>query len=206
MQDLSEKSNVIFKGLMDRGKITEKQLTCFTIEHKKATNVGEMYLLPKIHKSLYDVPGRPFTSNCGTSTEKSSEFLDNTLKEAMQNVWSYMKDSHDFLKKIKHLKIVPNNALFVNPDIVGLNPSIPHEAGLRALKEVLDRRKDKDLYWRSFLVKMAEFVLKITTLSSTVSSNIEYRVQLFAQTKEIQPLVWFRYIDDIFFIWIPGSR
>ena len=44
-----------------------------------------MYLLPKIHKRLYDVPGRPVILNCGTPTEKASEFLDNQLKEVMQN-------------------------------------------------------------------------------------------------------------------------
>ena len=58
-----------------------------------------MYLLPKIHKRLYDVPGRPVISNCGTPTEKASEFLDNQLKEVMQNEWSYIKDSNDFIKK-----------------------------------------------------------------------------------------------------------
>ena len=30
-------------------------------------------------------------------------------------------------------------------DVVGLYPSIPHEAGLRALKEVLNRREDKKI-------------------------------------------------------------
>ena len=38
LQDLAEKSNGIFKGLKQKGKITEKQLKYFTIEHKKATN------------------------------------------------------------------------------------------------------------------------------------------------------------------------
>ena len=43
-----------------------------------------MYLFPKIHKRLFDVPGRPMISNCGTPTEKVSEFLDNHLKPVMQ--------------------------------------------------------------------------------------------------------------------------
>ena len=34
-QDLAEKSNSIFKGLRQKGKITEKQLKNFKIEHKK---------------------------------------------------------------------------------------------------------------------------------------------------------------------------
>ena len=42
-----------------------------------------MYLLPEIHKRLYDAPGRPVISNCGTPTEKTSGFFDNQLKEVM---------------------------------------------------------------------------------------------------------------------------
>ena len=78
-----------------------------------------MYLLHKIHKRLYDVPGRPVISNCGRPTEKASECLDNQLKEVMQNGWSYIKDSNDFIKKIKHLKNIPDNAILVTADVVG---------------------------------------------------------------------------------------
>ena len=46
LQDLAEKSNNIFKSLRGKDKITEKQLKYFTIAHKKATNLGKMYLLP----------------------------------------------------------------------------------------------------------------------------------------------------------------
>ena len=83
LQDLAEKSNGIFKGLKQKGKFSEKQLTYVTIEHKKATNLRKMYLLPEIHKRLYDASGRPVISNCGTPTEKTSGFFDNQLKEVM---------------------------------------------------------------------------------------------------------------------------
>ena len=118
-----------------------------------------MYLLPKIHKRLCDVPGRSVISNCGTPTEKASEFLDNQIKEVVQNGWCYIKDSNDFIKKIKYLKNIPDNTILVTADVVGLYPSIPHEAGLRALKELLDRREEKKISTED-LVKTAEFVLK----------------------------------------------
>ena len=182
-----------------------------------------MYLLPKIHKRLYDVPGRPVISNCETPTEKVSEFLDNQLKEVMQNGWSYIKDSNDFIKKIKHLKNIPDNAILVTEDVVGLYPSIPYKSGLRALKQVLDRREDKKISTEDF-VKMAEFVLK----NNYFGINSQVKLQIsgtaigtkfappyactfmdemetkFLQTQEFQPLVWVRYIDDVFFIWTHG--
>ena len=91
-----------------------------------------MYLLLKIHKRLYNVPGRPVISNCGTPTEKVSEFLDNHLKPVMREGMSYIKYSNDFMHKIRDLKDIPNNALLVTADVVGLYPSIPNEAGLQA--------------------------------------------------------------------------
>ena len=66
LQDIAETSNDIFKNLKRKWKITEKELKYFVINHKKAPNLGKMYLLRKIHKSLYDVPGRHVISNCGT--------------------------------------------------------------------------------------------------------------------------------------------
>ena len=131
----------------------------FTYEFKKATNFGKLYLLPKIHKRLHNVPGRPVISNCGSPTEKCSEFLDHHLKPIMQKGWSYIKDSGDFINKTKSLSTIPDNAILVTADIVGLYPSIPHEAGLRALREALDKQ-DKKCIPTEDLVKMAEFVLK----------------------------------------------
>ena len=140
-------------------KITEKELKHFIINHKTAINLGKMYLLPKIHKRLYDVPGRPVISNCGTPTEKVSEFLDNQLKPVMREGMSYIKDSNDFMHKIRDLKDLLNDALLVKADVVGLYISIPHEAGLQVLKEVLKPRKGKKISTND-LVKMAAFVLK----------------------------------------------
>ena len=47
----------------------------------------------------------------------------------------------------------------VTADVVGLYPSIPHEAGLNALKEALDNRENKTINTED-LIKMASFVLK----------------------------------------------
>ena len=52
-------------------------------EYRKATMLGKLYFLPKIHKRLHNVLGRPVISNCDTPTEKCSEFLDYHLKPLM---------------------------------------------------------------------------------------------------------------------------
>ena len=70
-----------------------------------------MYLLRKILKRLNDVPERSVISNCGTPTEKLSEFSDNHLQPIMKTGKSYIKDTGDFLEKLKNLGNIPSNAI-----------------------------------------------------------------------------------------------
>ena len=78
-----------------------------------------MYLLPKIHKHLVKVPGRPVISNCSMRTEKASEFLDHHLKPIMRSDMSLIKDTNGFLLKFKNMKKVPDNAVLLTADVVG---------------------------------------------------------------------------------------
>ena len=107
---------------------------------------------------LFNVPGRPVISNCRMPTEKVSQFLDHHLKPVMQKGLSYIRDSQYFLEKIKTIGSGPENAILVTADVVGLYPNIPHQAGLKALKEALEKRDTKKIRTEN-LVKLAEFVL-----------------------------------------------
>ena len=64
------------------------------------------------------MPGRPIIPSCDTPTEKISEFLDMQLKPIMQKNWSYIKDSGDFIRKIKNLTDIPEGAILVTADVV----------------------------------------------------------------------------------------
>ena len=134
-------------------------MKCFTIDFKKATNLGKLYLLPKILKHLFEVPGRPVTSNCGTLTENFFEILDSELKSVTQEGWSYIKDSGDFIKKLKIIDHILQDAIMETADVVDLHPSIPHDADLEALRKALDNRDNKKISTDDF-TKMAEFAIK----------------------------------------------
>ena len=125
-----------------------------------------MYLLSKIHKGFVNVPGRPVISNCGTPTEKASEFLDHHLQPIMKSGTSYIKDTNDFLSKLKNLKKVPDNAILVTADVVGLYPSIPHNEGLEVLKKQLDNFHENQ-YLLKIWLKWRNLFLKMTILSLT---------------------------------------
>ena len=149
----------MFKNLRRKGVILEKELKYFSFKYKKATNLGKLFLLPKIHKRLKNVPSRSVISNCGTPTEKASEFLDHHHKPVMQSGWSYIKDSGDFLKKIKNVGNIPENVILVTADVVELYANIPHTAGLKTLSNMLEAREHKPVSTED-LVKMARFVIE----------------------------------------------
>ena len=78
---------------------------------------------------------------------------------------SYVKDTNDFLPKLKNYKKMPNNAVSVTADVSGLYPSIAYNQGLEVLKKQLDSFYKKSTPTED-LVKMAEFVL--------VNNNFEF--------------------------------
>ena len=138
--NLTEKSNKIFESLR---------------KFKKACHLENFIFCPQ---KMFNVPGRPFIFNYSTSTEKFSEFLDSHLQLIMRKGLSYIKDSGDFIRKIKRIGSVPKNVILVIADVVGLYPSITHVA-LKALKQALDKREQKKIPTED-LLNMAEFVLK----------------------------------------------
>ena len=222
---LVEQSNKMFQKLLSKQNISSSEYKYFCYNYKRAANLGKMYLLPKIHKRLENVPGRPVISNYGTPTEKASEFLDHHLKPIMQSAKSYIKDTSDFLRKLKGLGKVPENAILVTADVVGLYPSIPHEDDLEALYTKLEEQEDKRIATEDIL-QMAKFVLKNNFFE--FNSKIKHEISGtaigtkfappyacifmdkletdFLDKENLKPWVWLRYIDDIFFVWTHGEE
>ena len=110
-------------------------------------------------------------------------------------------------------------------DVVGLYPDIPHDEGLPFLKDFLDSRVDKQVTTDT-LIELAELVLKnnIFQFSDNIYKKIRgttigtkfvtpYAILFMSALEEKilskdkkKPSVWWRYIDDIFFIWEHGEE
>ena len=143
----------------------------------------------------------------------------------MQESWSYIKDSGDFLKKIKHIGKIPEGAILVTADVVGLYPSICHGAGLEALRKILSER-DSPKIPSEDIVRMAEFVLKnnffefngeVKPRKSGTAIGTKFAPPYacifmdeveteFLKSEELQPFLWLRYIDDIFLYGLMEKR
>ena len=77
----------------------------------------------------------------------------------MQESWSYIKNSRNFLKKVKRLGYIPDEAVLDRADVVGLYPSIPHKADLKTLTRRLNERETSQIPTED-TVQMAEFILE----------------------------------------------
>ena len=138
-----------------RGDVLKDTIDYFKVENPK---FARFCLLPKIHKHLFNIPSRPVVSNCGYYTENISSFLDYHLQPITRAVKTYIKDTNDFLKKVRDLGNLLENAILCTVDVVGLYPNIPHGEGLAALRKFLDERDKKDVTTDNH-VELAEVVL-----------------------------------------------
>ena len=91
-----------------RGDLKKENIQYFEVKDPK---FARFYPLPKIHKRLHDVPGRPVISNCGYYTENISAFLDFHLQPLVQAVKSYIKNTNDFLNKLRSLPKLPSDII-----------------------------------------------------------------------------------------------
>ena len=108
---------------------------------------------------------------------------------------------------------------------MGLYSNIPHDEGLIALRKYLESREDKAISTDS-LMDLAECVLKNNVFEHDLSffkqlggtaigtkmappytiifmGDLEERT---IQNCSFKPLVWWRYIDDIFLLWQHGEK
>ena len=115
-----------------RGDFKKETIKYFEVKDPK---FARFYMLPKIHKRLNNVPGRPTISNCGYYTENISAYFGFDLQPLAQAVKLFIKDTNDFLNKVRSLPKLPDNIILCRVDVVGLYPNIPHEEGLSALRK-----------------------------------------------------------------------
>ena len=140
----------------------------------------------------------------------------------------HLKDDSDFLCKLVELNnnhTLPPETILVTWDVKSLYTNIPHEGGIKACDYFMRRHNfpnDK----RETTIQFINLVLTCNNLTFQGKHYVQqtgtamgtrmapsyaslYMGQLedhFLREAADQPLVWFRYIDDIFFIWTHGEE
>ena len=102
------------------------------------------YVLPKIHKSPdtnlpLRYPGRLIVSACNSPTENISKYIDHVLKPHMLSLPSYVKDTTDFINKVRNIKIKSKNIFLVTLDVSSLYTHIQHDDGITACEYFLQQ-------------------------------------------------------------------
>ena len=125
-----------------------------------------------------------------------------------------------FRKKLRSLPNLPDDLILCTVDVADVYPKIPHDESLSALRKWLDLRQEKDIT-TSPLVELAEvvinnniFTFKEKSLKQKRGTPIcikfapPYSILFMTELEEeilseieLKPYLWWRYINDIFFIW-----
>ena len=176
-------------------------------------------------------PCRPIVSNSGANTENISALVDFYSKHLVKYLDSYVEDSPDLLRKFDtENKKGPQtlNTFPVTIDVNSLYTSIPADGisgGLQAFEKALNTRSkdEKTAMPTEYLMELLELVLKgnifeigekyyVQRIGTAMGTKVaptyaclfmgwlekEFLGNVWNGT---QPIMWRRFIDDIFFLW-----
>ena len=185
----------------------------------------QFYILPKTHKEFDDnlplgFPGRPIVSAYNSSTENISKYLDSILNPYVQCLSSYVKDTTDFISKVKNIKL-EKDSYFVTMDVSSLYTNIPHNDGIDACSYFINKDVSNTNVNADDISKLLKLVLEnncfdfnnqtfLQTMGTAMGSSMapSYASLFMGKLEEeflnlmpLKPDVWLRFLDDIFMIW-----
>ena len=141
-----------------------------------------------------------------------------------------INDTIDFLCRLKEVGDIPGGTIICSMDVVSLYPHISHDEGLESMRSVLneynrDIGNDGELPVED-LIDLAELILKNNyfefedkiyhqMLGTTIGTKFipPFANIFMSKLKErmlseyhLVPLVWWRFLDDVFLIWLHGKE
>jgi len=163
--------------------------------------------------------GRPIVSDCGSESYRVAQYVDAFIRPISVKHPSYIKDTYDFVAKVRHQQI-PKGAFLVTGDVCSLytNMNIDRTievARLAMIKHPVEGRPD------AHLIKL----LEITLRNNDFTFNNEYYLQICGTAMgktyapaladiyleqfdkvatedfDVKPMHYFRFLDDTFFVW-----
>jgi hypothetical protein len=222
--NLSRSTNVkltrLLKNLHSRRFITKRELV-FLVP-PDVPRERYFYLLPKLHKTEWPTPcmppGRPIVSDVKSVSRNCASLVEYFLAPIARQLQSYVRDSMQVIAILKRFSLPPG-AFFFTLDVTSLYTNIPHEEGIAACSRAFLRFPDEKRPDLSILS-----ILRIILCSNDFSFCKERFLQTHgtamgcafggsyasiflgeweerALCLEKAPLLWMRYIDDIFGIW-----
>jgi hypothetical protein len=185
------------------------------------------YLLPKIHKPPdewivpFKVPkGRPIVSDSGSESEAVAKFVDFFLQPIVRKQLSYIRDTNHFQALLAKLQ-VPSSCFLFTLDVESLYTNIPILDGIKVIENFLNsnqvvNRPD------TYLVELLNIIMLTNDFGFNGINYLQlcgtamgkrcapsfanlYMADFEAKalsTYAYKPLAWYRFIDDVFGIWV----
>ena len=209
-------------NMLRAGEITDKCANYLVIDNPRTAN---FYLLPKIHKGKIPPPGRPIVSANECPTERISQFVDHFIQPIVPTLKSYIKDSGHFLNILNEMKL-NGDIILCTLDVTSLYTNIPNDEGIAAVRRSLSSSRD---YMQNPTNESICDLLHLVLSCNNFQFDNKHYLQIggtamgtklapsfanifmgwfedtFVYTYKTQPLLWKRYIDDIFMIWPHGQ-
>ena len=170
----NENLEKILQEAKDNYLITNAEYDAMLPEGKKLAKFYCTFKVHKEHKHGEAPPERTIVSGCGATFENANKFIEHHIKHIATTHPTYLQDTPDFLRyieEINHDGELPDNAILVTFDVVGLFTNIPEEAGLEALREALMERTAKDIP-TEFLVRLMQLILQNNFFEFTNNDNL----------------------------------
>lgn len=140
----------------------------------RATRIATFYSLPKVHKGIEPLKGRPIVSGVESLSQNCGIFIDKILSPFVQSLSSFVRDTTDLLQRIDGLTIDPEHWL-VSIDVEALYISISHNLSLKEVEYFLDTRGGQCRAHSRFVLDLLKFTQKITFFLGSSTSSGEPR-------------------------------
>lgn len=151
---LSQLETLLVEALDE--KIISKNECNFMLS--KHPQLATFYALPKVHKGLDPLRGRPIVSGVSSITQNVGIYLDRVLRNFVLSLPSYLRDSSDLLNKLEDI-VLDNHTLLASIDVEALYSSIPHQCGLRAVSYFLHTRGVQYARHNQLIIDLLHFIL-----------------------------------------------
>ena len=170
MERYAEEVTSFLQNMTDKQTINKE---IFNYLRPQKPQTSRFYILPKIRKD--GIPRRSTVLSCGAPTEKISQFVDFYLKPLVVKTPSYIKDTTEFLLKLKSISKIASGSLLLTCtlDVCSLYTDIPHEEGRETCRGLLDTR--------DVLEPHTDEIIKLITLilnKNNFSFNNKHYLQL----------------------------
>ena len=166
------------------------------------------------------MPMHPIVSACDTETHNTAKFITKILQNYCAKTSSFVTDSTDFIKKINHHSINPEEESLVSFDVSTLFISIPVPVALQVINSKIFTCSNFTNVWNvptENFIKLLEFT--ITNCIFCFNKKFYKQLQGAAMGSPVSPVTaniymehfeslsipssptlikwWFRYVDDV---------